>query len=287
MNIIGIFGHGVRETIRVWRAVIILWFANVIFALLAVLPLAFLIDNELGHSFLGNRVRGFDFLWLGEAVYKFRNLPPVMAGWFLGVAGLFFITSVFLTGGVVGRLVERALVRPAGFFGDCGHFFWRFIRLFLLSLPIYLIFLGLFSRVLSAALKPVSSSAATEWTPLIVSWLEFLVVLLVFSIFQMLFDYTKVRLAADDSRQVLRSFGRTVGFVLGNFRQTWGTYLLVSVFFFLGFVAFHKVLNLLPGYGLVPAILGFLLTQGFVLFRLWTRVQYFATAFVVDRDRRR
>lgn len=287
MGIFGIFGHGVRETIRLGRAVIVLWVANVFFALLAVLPLAFLINKELGHSLWGNSVRGFDFLWLGEAAYKYRHLPPVLAGWLLGVAGLFFILSVFLSGGVVGRLVERERVTPSGFFGDCGHFFWRFVRLFLLSLPFYVAVLGFFPRLLSAALKPVYDNAATEWTSLIVSNLQFLVVVLVFSIIQMLFDYTKVRLAVDNSYQVLRSFGRTMDFVLRNFGRTWGTYLLVSVFFGLGFVVFLKVLNLIPGRGLVPAALGFLWSQGFILFRLWTRVQYFATAFVVDRDRRR
>ena len=287
MSIFGNFGNGARETIRLGRGVVVLWVADIFFALLGVLPLAFLIDKELGHSFWGNGVRGFDFLWLGEAVYKYRNLPPVLAGWFLGVAGLFFIASVFLNGGIVGRLAAGERLTPAGFFGDCGRFFWRFVRLFLLSLPVYLIFLGLISRLLSAALKPVYDSAATEWTSLVVSNLQFLVVVLVFSMFQMLFDYTKVRLAVDDSYQVLRSFGRTVGFLLQNFGRAWGTYLLVSVFFCLGFVVFLNILKLIPGHGLVPAGLGFLCSQGFVLFRLWTRVQYFATAFVVDRDRRR
>jgi len=110
---------------------------------------------------------------------------------------------------------------------------------------------------------------------------------LVFSMVQMLFDYTKVRLAVDNSTQVLRSFGRTVGFLLRNFGRTWGTYLLVSIFFGLGFVVFLKVLEVIPGHGLWPAALGFIWSQVFVLFRLWTRLQYFATAYVVDRDRRR
>lgn len=287
MGIFGIFGNGVRETIRLGRAVIILWVANLLFALLAVLPLAFLINKELAHSLWGNTVRGFDFLWLGEAVYKFRNLPPVMAGWLLGAAGLFFVASVFLSGGVVGRLVERERVTASGFFGDCGHFFWRFARLFLLSLPVYVVVVGSLSRLLSAALKPVYDAAATEWTSIIVSNVKFLIVVLAFSIVQMLFDYTKVRLAAEDSHQVLRSFGRTMGFVFRNFGRTWGAFLLVSVFFGLGFIAFLKVLNVIPGRGLAPAALGFLWSQIFILFRLWTRVQYFATAYIVDRDRRR
>jgi len=78
-----------------------------------------------------------------------------------------------------------------------------------------------------------------------------------------------------------------VGVLLQNFGRTWGAYLLVSLFFGLGFVVFINVLKLIPNRGLVPAALGFLWSQGFVLFRLWTRVQYFATAFIVDRERRR
>lgn len=287
MSIFGIFGHGARETIRLSRAVIILWAANVFFALLTVLPLAFLIDQELAHSPWGSGVRGFDILWLGEAAYKFRTLPPVIAGVFLGAAGLFFIVSVFLNGGVLGRLAAGARVTPASFFGDCGHFFWRFVRLFFLSLPFYVVVLGFLPRLLSAALKPVTDNAATEWTSIIVSNLQFLVVVLVFSIVQMLFDYTKIRLAVENSYQVLRSFGKTMAFVFRNFGRTWGTYVLVSIFFGLGLVVFLKVLNLIPAYGQVPTALGVLWSQGFILFRLWTRVQYFATAFVIDRDRRR
>jgi hypothetical protein len=287
MGIIGNFGQGARETVRVGRAIFVLWVSNVLFALLGVLPLAFLIHSALGHSVWGSQVRGFDFLWLGEALYKFRDLPPALAGGFLGAAGLFLLVSVFLNGGVVGRLAAGERVTPAGFFGDCGRFFWRFVRLFLLSLPVYIIVLALFSRLLTAALKSVTDNAPTEWTTIIVSNLQFLAVVLVFSIIQMLFDYTKVRLAVDDSYQVLRSLGRTVGFLLRNFGRTWGTYLLVSLFLVLGFAVFVNVLKLIPGRGLVPAVLGFLWSQAFVLFRLWTRVQYFATAFIIDRDRRR
>jgi len=287
MGPIRVFGLGAREMTRLGPAVFVLWVADILFALLAMLPLAFLIDRELAHSFWGSQVRGFDFLWIGEALYGYRNLPPVLAGWSLGAAGLFFLVSVFLNGGVVGRLAAGERVTPAGFFSDCGRFFWRFVRLFLLSLPVYIVVLALFSRLLSAALKSVYDNAATEWTTLIVSNLQFLAVVLVFSIIQMLFDYTKVRLVIDDSYQVLRSLGRTAGFVLGNFGRAWGTYLLVSLFFVFGFFVFVKVLGVIPSRGLVPAALGFLWSQAFVLFRLWTRVQYFATAFIIDRDRRR
>jgi hypothetical protein len=287
MGPIRVFGLGTRETTRLGRAVFVLWVADILFALLAVLPLAFLIDRELAHSFWGSQVRGFDFLWIGEALYGYQNLPPVLAGWSLGAAGLFFLVSVFLNGGVVGRLAAGERVTPAGFFGDCGRFFWRFVRLFLLSLPVYIVVLALFSRLLSAALKSVYDNAATEWTTLIASNLQFLVVVLVFSIIQMLFDYTKVRLVVDDSYQVLRSLGRTTGFILRNFGRAWGTYLLVSLVFGFGFFVFVKVIEVIPGRGLIPAALGFLWSQAFVLFRLWTRVQYFATAFIIDRDRRR
>jgi len=286
MGIFGIFGHGTRETVRLGRVIFTLWAANILFSLLAVLPLAWLIDKDLAHSFWGNEVRGFDFLWVGELIYRFRDLPPLLGGWFLGVAGLFFIASVFLNGGVVGRLVERARVTPSVFFSDCGHFFWRFVRLFLLSLPVYIVGIGLVSRILSAALKPIVDSAPTEWVSLIISNLKFLAVVLIFSMIQMLFDYAKVRVVVDNSYQVLRSLGRTVGFLLRNFGLAWGAYLLVSVSFILGFVVFLNVLKFIPNHGLLPAALGFLWSQGFVLFRLWTRVQYFATAFIIDRDRR-
>jgi hypothetical protein len=285
MSIFGIFGGGARETVRVGRAVAILWVANVFFSLLGVLPLAFLIDREIGHSFWGTSVRGFDFLWLGEVLYKFRDLPPVLAGWFLGVAGLFFIASVFLTGGVVGRLVagesdaRGSLATAAGLLAllvrsSCCRCHSISSSLSSFPAPVRGPEIGLRQR-------------RNGMTTLIVSNLQFLAVLLVFSIVQMLFDYTKVRLAVDDSYQVLRSLGRTVGFLLQNFGRTWGAYLLVSLFFGLGFVVFINVLKLIPNHGLVPAALGFLWSQAFVLFRLWTRVQYFATAFIVDRERRR
>jgi hypothetical protein len=280
MSLFKALGNGAGLTLRKAKLILYLWLANTVVALVAATPLFALMQKELGHSLFGRSVRTFDLLWLGEMVFKYQGLAPALVAWLVACLVVFLLLSVFLNGGVVGRLVDgEGRVNLASFLGDCGAYFWRFFRVFCVSFPFTLIALGIFQKVLSLVSGPLTENARTEWTPLIVSNLEFIALLLVLSLVHMLFDYTRILLVADKETRILRALAGAAGFVKKRVFRTWFLYLLVVAVFVCGTVFHFLVAGLLPTTDLIGLAVGLFWTQAYLVFRIWTRLLFFASEY--------
>ena len=280
MGIVKIFGQGLTTTIRKGRLLAFLWPIYLLFAIFVVAPFYFLLQSEFSRSLLGEKLfAGVDLLWIGDLVYKYQELPPLMIGCLLGTSLLFLVLLTFLNGGVIGRIAaaeEKVTFR--NFFGDCGRYFGRFFRLFLLSLVGYFLILGILGRFVSIPFRAWNKSASTEWTTLISSSLRLLVFLLLFSVVKMFFDYVKVALVADDSRKAVRTTLRNFGFLGKRFFRAWALFLIVELIFVLSTLVYLVVAKALPKAGLGPLLL-FVWQQAYFLVRLWTGILCFATEY--------
>lgn len=280
MGIIRLFGQGFQTTIRNGRMLVLLWILHLFFSLLIVAPFHFLLNNQFSRSLLGERLfAGSEMLWLGDLVYRFQEIQPLLNGFMIGAAILFLLFLVFLNGGIIGRIAafgER--VTMGNFFGDCGRYFGRLFRVFLISLLGYLLVFGVLGRFISIPFRLWSKGAATQWTTLTASSLRLLVLLLLFSIVKMFFDYVKVTLVMEDSRKTLRTTLRNFRFVGGRFFKAWALFLLVGVLFVAATFIYLVVAKGLPKTGLGPFVL-FLWQQVYVFARLGITVLFFATEY--------
>jgi len=277
MGIIKAIGNGIATTFRKPRLVAILWIINLLYAAVVVSPLALLVQKELGHSFLGSNVRPFDLQWLGEAVLKYQEALPAMGGGLLLSAVLFLVLYVFLNGGIIGRLLDReGRTTLATFLADCGRYFWRFVRLFLVSLVFLVVTFAVVLRLLSALISSIVENARTEWTSIILSNLHFLVALLLLSVVYMVFDYARIAVVADEEAKVLRALSHALKFLRKRFYRSWAIYLLIAAGFLAGTVLFYAVHGLLAGPTVPFLLLGFFWMQLYIVFRVWTKTLYFA-----------
>ena len=280
MGIVKIFGQGLATTARKGKLLAFLWPVYLLFALFVVAPFHFLLQSHLSRSLLGEKLfAGTDMLWIGDLVYKYQELPPLIIGWLLGTSLLFLVLLAFLNGGIIGRIAaaeEKVTLRD--FFGDCGRYFGRFFRVFLLSLVGYFLVLGILGRFVSIPFRLWSKGASTQWTTLISSSLRLLVFLLLFSIVKMFFDYVKVALVTDDSRKAVRATLRNFGFLGRRFFGAWTIFLVVGLLFVVSTLVYLAVAKALPKAGLGPVVL-FLWQQTYFLVRLWTGVLFFATEY--------
>ena len=280
MGIVKIFGQGLATTARRGKLLAFLWPVYLLFALFVMAPFYVLLQSHFSHSLLGEKLfAGVDMLWIGDLVYKYQELPPLVIGWLLGTSLLFLVLLAFLNGGIIGRIAaaeEKVTLRD--FFGDCGRYFGRFFRVFLLSLVGYFLVLGILGRFVSIPFRVWSKGASTQWTTLISSSLRLLVFLLLFSIVKMFFDYVKVALVADDSRKAVRATVRNFGFLGKRFFKAWAIFLIVGLLFVFSTLVYLAVAKALPKAGLGPIVL-FLWQQAYFLVRLWTGVLFFATEY--------
>ena len=280
MGIIRLFGQGFQKTARNGRMLGLLWVVHLLFSLLIVSPFYFLLNSQFSRSLLGERLfAGSEMLWLGDLVYRFQEIQPLLNGFMIGAAILFLLFLVFLNGGIIGRLAASGeKVTLGNFFGDCGRYFGRLFRVFLIALLGYLLVFGILGRFISIPFRLWSKGAATQWTTLASSSLRLLVLLLLFSIVKMFFDYVKVTLVMEDSRKTLRTTLRNVLFLGRRFFKAWGLFLLVGMLFVVATFIYLVVAKGLPKTGLGPFLL-FLWQQVYIFVRLGITVLFFATEY--------
>ena len=277
MGILKVLGNGLATTVRKSRLLVLLWVINFVFAAVVVSPLAVLVQHELGRSYAGSNVRLLDLSWRGEALLKYGDSLTALGGGLLTAALLYLGLYVFLNGGIIGRLLDRE-GRPtvAAFFADCGRYFGRFARLFLVSLVFLILTFEALLRLVSALISPFIENARGEWTSIILSNLHLLIALLLLSIVHMVFDYARIAVVADEEKKVLRSLGHALKFLKKRFFRSWAIYLLIVAGFLAGTVVFYAVHGLLAGPTVPFVLLGFIWMQLYVVFRIWTKTVFFA-----------
>jgi len=267
--------NGMGTTLRKPRLLAILYVVNLGFAAAVAFPLLLIVQSELGHSLLGLRVVPLDMMWLGEVVLEHQGALPALAGGIAFGAIAYLALHVYLNGGIVGRLLDRE--GPAGlaaFSADCGRYFWRYVRLFLLSLAFYVLTLGVFMSLVSALFKPLTEAAVTEWLPFFLSNVHFLIALLLLSAVHMVLDYTRIAIVADEERKVLKALRHALTFLRKRFFRAWALYLLIVALTVAGSVVFYAVFVRLGAPGVAQVVSGFLWMQLHVIFRIWIRTLF-------------
>lgn len=280
MRILEYFAQGFRTTNKKWKMVVYLWLMNFIFSVLMVTPFYFLLQKDFSRSLMGDQIaRGFDLLWFGDLIYRYKDFYPSYIGWMLVPALFFLLLFIFLNGGILGRIAaEEESLNLMSFFADCGKYFFRFFRVFLISLIAYYLVFGLIFKGISSLFQLWTRNAASEWPLIFAANLKFLVMILSFSIVRMFFDYIRVRLVVEESKKTIRSTILNFSFIGKRFLRAWALYLLVGLIAVILGIIYLLIYQILPGSGLL-LIVFFVWQQIYVLSKMWTRVLFFSTEY--------
>ncbi len=279
MTIMKLFIEGLLLSLRKQRLAVRLWAFNVTFSLLIVMPLIVTIHGHLAHSFAADSMRQrLDIFWLTDFSYRYLDAAPAFLGLALTGVVLYLFLSVFLNGGIIGSLNRpETKTTPGDFYHDCGLYFWRFFRLCLLAVPVYLLVLGVFYRLIVSLLEIFNHRATTEWPALIIRNARILTLILLLSLIAMFFDYIKIALVTRGRKRVLRETWLTLKFLKRRFFKAWGLYLLAGLVFILLTVAYLEIARMLPKNRPLLLILVFLWQQIYILGRQAIKVLFFAT----------
>ena len=280
MQVISSFAKGVGTANKKSKMLVYLWLANFVFALLVVTPLFFLFQKHFSRSLMQARFgQGFDMLWLGDVLYKFREVGPAVLGSFLAPALLYFLVYIFLNGGILGRIAAHGeKVELSGFLSDCGKYFFRFFRVFLISIAGYAIVFAGLMKLVGIPLNAWTENASSEWPLIFSANIRFLVLILLFSSVRMFFDYVRVRLVVEDSRKTVKATIKTFGFLGKRFFKAWFLYLWVGLVLVFFLIVFTIVFRTIPKQGFL-FVIAFLWQQAYILSRLWTRLLFFSTEY--------
>jgi len=278
MNIWNIFTRGLSDSLKHYRLIIYLWTGNLLFALSAVLPLYAFVQSNFGHSLVtDNMLEKFSLYWLSDIVLMLKDYQPLV-WWPMIIAGLLFLLlQIYFNGAVLGSLnswlEEDSL---SGFFGSGGRFFGKFFRLFLLTLPLYLIALLVLPALIDIIFSAYVDNAVNEWPGYYVFFLKIFFMVIVFTWVNMLADYAKIVLVQDEKIGVFKALSEAARFLIKRFFVAWGLYWLLVVFFLLISVIYMETENLIRADSVLLILGVFILQQLYILSRFWVKVQFYS-----------
>ncbi len=291
------FREGSRRVARAPAMVLGMWVLNLLCAVPLMVILHEAIATHLGPSLRAERVaRGFEIDWWeefeGRADRLGRSFGPHVIGFaaplsnlsaiadaepptgplFIAVAGWLLLWT-FLSGGIIDRYARNRPTRAAGFFGACGDWFGRMLRLDVFSGLAYLILFTWVHPLLFDRLYGwLTHDLAVERTAFM--WrlaLYALFALLAFAI-HIVVDVSRVRAVVEDRRSAIGAYIAGWRFIRERPLQILGLYACLVVALVLWLVLYALVA---PGAQVSGGWIwgAFLISQLYIVGRLWLKLQ--------------
>jgi hypothetical protein len=262
----------------VWRHQRILWWVfavNLIIGLLGAAGARAQLDKLLKYSLAGEGLtKGFDLGMFFELVSRPEaNLMRSTGSSYL-FAALFPLFMLFIAGGILAVYRDDRKYDTGEFFAASGAFFWRFLRLAVLSIVPLAMLAGMFWGVnkFSDYVGGRSVSAKTGFYLLLIGCL--IVVLLTLFV-RLWFDVTQVRMVVQNERRVWRNVWRSLKISGRQLLTLFRVYLCIS-----GVAWVTLALGLFIWAKLPPTAtrVSFLLLEFIILMQLATRLWQRASA---------
>jgi hypothetical protein len=190
---------------------------------------------------------------------------------------LYLTVWTFLSGAILDRYARQRATRAHGFFAAAGVFFWRFLRLALLSSIVY--------ALLSTTLHEWLFGDVYTWLTrdLAVERTAFFWRVALYAVFgslliavNVVFDYTRIRMVVEDRRSALGSLLAAVSFIARRRGRVAGLY-AINALMFVGLIAVWALIAPGAGGAGFSMWVGVALTQAYVLARLLLKLHFMAS----------
>jgi hypothetical protein len=201
------------------------------------------------------------------------NLP--MATTIAGATGAWLVLWSFLSGGVIDRYARMRPTRTIGFFAACGTHFWRFLRIGLLSLlAYYTLFRFLHPWIFDDFYPWATRDMTVERSAFVVRLLCYLAFGTFLVVFNLVFDYARIRTVVEDRHSAVGAFVAGARFVRRH-PSTLRLYLINGA----GFILLALVYALVaPGAPSGLAIwIALALGQLYILLRHYVKLLFYAS----------
>jgi hypothetical protein len=201
----------------------------------------------------------------------------------LGAA--YLLLWLFLSGGILDRYARNRPTRAHEFFTACGMYFGRFLRLApIIFLAYFFMFRHVHGWLLDDLYDAVTADLTVERTAF--AWRVALYALfgLLLVVINVVFDYAKARAVIEDRRSMIGAVAAGLRFVRRNIGVVAALYALDALLF-LAVIALYALVA--PGAGSSGLVmwLGFLVSQAYLLARLWVRLVFFASSVSLFQGR--
>jgi hypothetical protein len=304
MNILRCFRSGLGRVVGSPSLVFWLYLSSLAIALPLTAAMRETLRTSIGSSMVDQNLNvTFDLDWYGEysagargfaATFSpavvgilpvLHDLERLLNGEILNVdrvvlaAGILYLLAwAFFGGGIVARYAspDEPRYRDA-LFGTSAQYFFRFVRLLVISLTLYWALFRWIAGPVYSWLERVTRDVTAEREMMAYTILFYVLVAFLLLICSLAMDYAKVAMVVEERRSAVLAFVRGLKFACSRPLQTGGLYLLLALTGILLLLVYGAAA---PGAGqssYSALALAFLVSQLFLLARLILRLWFLAS----------
>ena len=279
-QIVSIYFSAIRLLFFKWKAWLLVFVANLIFAAIIARPFSKCLDRIGANSeapLLG--LTKFDADFIADALNNYSAEYSFILSQALLFAGIYLLLNIFLSGGLIENYIhvfEKFQLRR--FFENCIKHFWKMLRLAMYFLVTQLAVLGIFLTIYSKlGLSPFDLESENDLIYRTQIMLGLFVVLMAW--IDMINEYAKVNVVlGHDKKFVLPSIIQSKFFCLHNLFSVIFLFVL-CVLTFLGILGLYALINdyiVMKSMGTI--VLALLVGQAYIFLRIGTRLIFTTSA---------
>ncbi len=261
-----------------WRRQGILWWVfvvNFVCGALGTVPALLTLRRALGHSLAGQPLsKGFDVGMFVELIRlpNVRLMSTYTTSYLF--AFVFFLFMLFVSGGILETYHLDRKLTTGDFFAASGAYFWRFVRLMLLSLIPFLVVTMIYQG-LNKVSDTVGDRAIADQVGIFLFWFAVAVFLLLALVVRLWFDIAQVRAVAQNERGMWRNTWKAFRITFRAFPSLFRMYFCITLFAWVTLIVGLAIWAKLP-----PTVtpVTFILLELILLAQLATRFWQLASA---------
>jgi hypothetical protein len=256
------------------KMIFLIYGVNLFLAYIALIPVAAMLDKGLDYTTAASQIlEAFDIsifsaLWAGYG--KAINI----GGMILSFSVLYLILNTFFAGGIFYLIDENLPFGLKKFLTGCVIYFKRFLKLFLVSL-LFILMAILIYVLISSIFSVFTTDSVTEFWPISLFFVKVIILVCILAMVNMFFDYAKIILVYNDFYGIYKSVKDTMMFILMSMTRTiglYGLYFLTAIALLAIYLVLESLFNVT---GTISILLFFMLTQIYMLIKVFIRISFF------------
>jgi hypothetical protein len=283
MKVLKSYYQGIKQASSQAKMIFVLWLSNFLFSSVIFYLFFGAFSRAMGNSAVAEGLlKRFDFNFLVEFMSNHGESIATIFYSILILTLLYLLVSTFLFGGILFTLTLRSKSIDSTserrrfaqiFFQGAGKFFGRFFRLLIYSLLLWiasLIILFLVNLLISLFAGREASEKLFFYT----LWVRLGIALFIFFLVRMILDYTRIKIALEDSPKVFRSLFEMIKYVLKKLGKTLALYYLLLLTGAVFFAVFWASKSIIPQNSFITILIAFLVGQVFIASHGWLRIAF-------------
>ncbi|MBI4809898.1 MAG: hypothetical protein HY800_00290 [Ignavibacteriales bacterium] len=258
------------------RMIFVYYLVNLLLGLMIVLPFRMIISDFVGNTLMGEKLAGrLDMDFLFEFIIKSSGGIDALKGSLLIIPLLYWLCGLFLSGGAYSIFISGERYSAAMFWGYSARYFGRFLRLFMWSIPAFIILYG-FQFIEIAIVRIFWGKDPYQYITFWGTWIRGGLGYIGILIYYLILDYARIYVLSSNEHRMRKALWFGIRFTFRNFFKTFSLTFILFIIGITVLLIYNPLADALHAPSAVVVIILLLVQQLYILIKMLLRLTLYA-----------